>query len=207
MPSQWKLGEISPVHKKDCNVTKSKYRPKPILPTLSKVFERLIHNRLGPYFEDLYHKLVFAYRKGHGCDTAVLSLTEQWRKELDNRRIVGLVSMDLSKAFDMLPHNLIVQKLAKYGAGENTLSLIKDYLTDRRQRVKLTGTFSPWLPVQRGTPQGSILGPLLFKIFMNDLPHVTDITILSTYADDTQICYAGDNVHDKCRTRRKFGLR
>ena len=66
---------------------------------------------------------------------------------MDNRKIVGLVYMDLSKAFDMLPHILIIQKLAKYGAGDNTLSLIKDYLTDRKQRVKLAGTFSPWLPV------------------------------------------------------------
>ena len=134
--------------------------------------------------------------KGHGCDTALLSLTEQWRKELDNRKIVGLVSMDLSKAFDMLPHSLIIRKLAKYGADDNTLSLIKNYLTDRKQHVKLAGTFSPWLPVQRGIPQGSILGPLLFNIFMNDIPHVIDYTILSTYADDTQIFYAGDNVTD-----------
>ena len=184
VPSQWKLGEISPVHKKDCNLTKSNYRP----------YQNITD--VGPYFEDLYHKLVFAYRKGHGCDTALLSLTEQWRKELDNRKIVGLVSMDLSKAFDMLPHSLIIQKLAKYGADDNTLSLIKDYLTDRKQRVKLAGTFSPWLPVQRGIPQGSILGPLLFNIFINDLPHVIDFTILSTYADDTQIFYAGDNVTD-----------
>ena len=104
--------------------------------------------------------------------------------------------MDLSKAFDMLPHSLIIQKLAKYGADDNTLSLIKDYLTDRKQRVKLAGTFSPWLPVQRGISQGSILGPLLFNIFLNDIPHVIDYTILSTYADDTQIFYAGDNVTD-----------
>ena len=74
---------------------------------------------------------------------------------MDNRKIV---SLDLSKAFDMLPHSLIIQKLAKYGADDNTLSLIKDYLTDRKQRVKLAGTFSPWLPVQRGIPKGSILG-------------------------------------------------
>ena len=164
--SQWKLGEISPVNKKDCNLTKSNYRPISILPSLSKVFERLIHYRVAPYFEDLYHKLVFAYRKGHGCDTALLSLTEQWRKELDNRKIVGLVSMDLSKAFDMLPHSLIIQKLVKYGADDNTLSLIKDYLTDRKQRVKLPGTFSPWLPVQRGIPQGSILGPLYCSTYL-----------------------------------------
>lgn len=140
---------------------KSNYRPISILPSLSKVFERLI-----PYFEDLYHKLVFAYRKGHGCDTALLSLTKQWRKELDNCKIVGLVSMDLHKAFDMLPHSLIIQKLAKYGADDNTctVSLIKDYSRGRKQRVKLACTFSPWLPVKRGIPQGSILGPFVQHI-------------------------------------------
>ena len=96
----------------------------------------------------------------------------------------------------MLPHSLIIQKLAKYGADDNTVSSIKDYSRDHKQRVKLAGTFSPWLPVKKGIPQGSILGPLLFNIFMNDLPCVIDFTILSTYADDTQIFYAGDNVTD-----------
>ena len=98
VPSQWKLGEISPVHK-DCNLMKSNYWPISILPWLSKAFERLIHNRVGPYFEDLYRKLV---RMGHGYDTALLSLTEQCRKELDNQKIIGLESMDFSKACDML---------------------------------------------------------------------------------------------------------
>lgn len=104
--------------------------------------------------------------------------------------------MDLSIAFDMLPHSLIIQKLAKYGADDNTVSLIKDYLRGRKQRVKLAATFSPWLPVERGIPQGSILGPLLFNIFMTDLPHVIDFTILFTYADDTQMFYAGDKLKD-----------
>ena len=96
----------------------------------------------------------------------------------------------------MLPHSLYIQKLAKYIADDNTVSLNKDYLRDRNQRVKLAGTFTPWLPVNRGIPKGSILGPLLFNIFMNDLPRVINFTILSTYADDTQIFYAGDNVTD-----------
>ena len=96
IPQQWKLAEISPAHKKECKLTKSNYRQLSILPSLSKVFERLVHNRASPYFENILHKFVFAYRKFHGCDTALLCLTENWKRDLDNPKIVGLVSMDLS---------------------------------------------------------------------------------------------------------------
>ena len=99
IPQQWKLGEVTPVLKKDCSLLKTSYRPVTILPAFSKVFERLVHHRISPHFEGIYHKYVFAYRKYHGCDTALLSLTEQWKKEIDHNKTIGLVSMDLSKAF------------------------------------------------------------------------------------------------------------
>ena len=140
--------------------------------------------------KEIYHRYVFAYRKYHGCDSALLSLTEQWKKEIDNNKLIGLVSMDLSKAFDTLPHELIVLKLKEYGADEATTSLIKDYLSNRFQRVRLGDTLSNWQPICNGVPQGSILGPLLFNIFMNDLSYVIKKCTLSTYADDTQIFYA-----------------
>ena len=110
IPKQWKKGEITPVYKKDCSLSKDNYRPLTILPSLSKFFETLVHSRVSPRFRNILHKFVFAYIKHHGCDTALLSLTEEWRKELDDRKIIGLVSMDLSKAFDSLPHDLIVKK-------------------------------------------------------------------------------------------------
>ena len=100
--------------------------------------------------------------------------------------------MDLSKAFDMLPHELIMNKLRQF-ADKDTCRLLESYLTGRRQRVKLGGEHSSWQPVTKGIPQGSILGPLLFNIFMNDLHEVPKNTTLSTYADDTQIFYAGNN--------------
>ena len=115
VPSSWKLGEIVPVHKKDCTLTKTNYRPITILQVLSKVFEKLVHSRLASHFEDIYHNDVFAYRDYHGCDTAILSVTEQFKKELDNHKLISLMSMDLSKAFDTLPHNLIVKKLEDNG--------------------------------------------------------------------------------------------
>ena len=110
IPKQWKKGEITPVYKKDCSLSKDNYRPLTILPALSKVFETLVHSRVSPRFRNILHKFVFAYRKHDVCDTALLSLTEEWRKELDDRKIIGLVPMDLSKAFDSLPHDLIVKK-------------------------------------------------------------------------------------------------
>ena len=190
IPQQWKLGEVTPILKKDCSLLKTNYRPITILPAISKVFEKIVHCRISPYFEEIYHKYVFAYRKYHGCDSALLSLTEQWKKEIDNNKLIGLVSMDLSKAFDTLPHELIVLKLKEYGADEATTSLIKDYLSNRFQRVRLGDTLSNWQPICNGVPQGSILGPLLFNIFMNDLSYVIKKCTLSTYADDTQIFYA-----------------
>lgn len=158
IPHQWKSGEIIPVYKRDCELSKTNYRPLTILPSLSKVFEKIVELRMSPHFEKIYHKYVFAYRKHHGCDTAILSLTEEWKKELDNHKVIGLVAMDLSKAFDTLPHDLIVQKLKRYGADHKTMTLIADYLSNRRQRVKLGNNYSSWENISAGIPQGSILG-------------------------------------------------
>ena len=103
IPQPWKLVEMTPVLKKDCSLLKINYRPVRILSAFSKVFERLAHHRIRPQFEGIYHKYVFAYRNYHGCDTALLSLTEQWKKEIDDNKTITMASTDLSKAFDTLP--------------------------------------------------------------------------------------------------------
>ena len=113
----WKKGEITPVHKKECTPTKGNYRPRIILPSLSYVFETLIHSPVSPWFSKIFHKNVFANHKHHGCNTALLSLTEQWCKEVDNRQILCLVSMDLKKLLTIyLPHELTIRKFTEYVA-------------------------------------------------------------------------------------------
>ena len=101
------------------------------MPVLCKVFKKLVHSRFASHFEDVYHNNVFVYRDYHGCNTAILSLTEQFK--IDNHKVISLVSMDLSRAFDTLPHDLIVKKLEDYGRDSNVINLVTNYLSDRQQ--------------------------------------------------------------------------
>ena len=132
---------------------KANYRPVTVLPVFGKVFERIAHMQMSDHFEPIFHKHMFAYRKFRGCSTALLTLTEQWKEELDRNKSIGAVAMDLSKAFDCLPHDLILEKLEFYGPSAKSISLLRSYLSSRYQRVKLGNTFSSWIDVSAGVPQ------------------------------------------------------
>jgi hypothetical protein len=118
-------------------------------------------------------------------------MVDDWRLALDNRKVVGSVAVDLSKAFDSVCHNLLLAKLRGYGVNDGAIKFLQSYMTDRKQRVKVNGVFSDWSPVICGVPQGSLSGPLLFNIFINDLNYTVDISSLRLYADDTTT-YASD---------------
>ena len=125
--------------------------------------------QLKEHFDKIFHNYLAAFRKSFGCATTLLRLAEDWKKDLDKQQYVGAVLMDLSKAFDCLPHDLILAKLNAYGLSANACDFLGSYLTNRKQRVKVGQFRSSWLNIIKGVPQGSILGPLLFNIFMNDI--------------------------------------
>ena len=155
-PITSKNANITPVHKKDDPTDKTNFRPVSVLPLLSKVFERAIYNQLGKDMDTFLNKLSCGFRKAHFTQHAIFKLLQRWQKELDNSGLVGTILMDLSKAYDCLPHDLIIAKFETYGLSKSNLSLLLDYLTSRKQRVKIGSSYSVWNEIKRGVPQGSV---------------------------------------------------
>ena len=172
--------------KEDATLLKN-YRPVSLIPIISKIFERDMYNQILVYMDKYLSPYLFGYRKGHSTEQCLTVMLELWKKALDSKETAGAILTDLSKAFDCLNHNLLLAKMAAYGFDENALLFIKDYLTNREQRTKVNGSFSSWLKVKQGVPQGSILGPLLFNIFINDMFFFLKDTKIANYADDSTL--------------------
>ena len=143
-PSSMKMADISPIYKKLDNLCKNNYRSVNLLPVLSKLFESIMAEQLTTYFEHILSPLLSAYRKGYSCQHVILRLTELWRNALDNNKYVGTVAMDLSKAFDCMPHGLLLAKLHAYGVSSRACLFLSNYLENRMQRVKVMDACSDW---------------------------------------------------------------
>ena len=189
-PHDLKLANVSPVFKKKDNLDKVNYRPVSILPAISKIYEGLLAEQMTCHFQGIFDNYLSAFRKTYGCQSILLKLVEDWRHALDNKMIVGAILTDLSKAFDSLPHKLLIEKLKAYGLTNDARNLIGNYLTSRKQRVKIGQVCSEWSSISRGVPQGSIMGPLLFNIFINDIFYFVHECDLYGYADDNTLSKA-----------------
>ena len=154
---------------------------------MSKLNERLLSDQLSAHFNNIFHNFFAAFRASYGCQTTLLRKVEDWKAALDKNMCIGAFLMDLSKAFDCLPHDLLLAKLKAYGANEEPCNLMGSYLSNRHQRVKNVKNVSSWSTIIKGVPQGSILGSLLFNIFINDIFYFVTKTTLYNYADDNTV--------------------
>ena len=139
------------------------------MPVISKIFEKLISKQITNFMEPLFSKYQCGFRRCFSAQDCLLTMLEKWKSAVDKGKIFGILMTDLSKAFDCLSHKLIIAKLNAYGFSLPALKLMQSYLTERKQRTKINEAYSSWEEILFGVPRGSILGPILFNIFLSDL--------------------------------------
>ena len=188
-PDTLKTASVMPIFKSGMKDLADNYRPISILPTISKIYERHIASQLQDYFSTtkIIHKTQSGFRKQHSCQTSLTRLIDTWIKDIDNGNLVGTVFLDLKKAFDLVDHKILLYKLKLYHFSPKSISLFTSYLSKRKQQVKVGNVKSEFMEIKSGVPQGSILGPLLFLIYINNIAYLCPDLNIDLYADDSTL--------------------
>lgn len=194
-PDEFKKAEIIPIHKGKEKYTASNYRPISLISNLAKIFEKIVHSRIlnFTYKYNLFSKRQYGFMKKIGTKNALNYLTSLIYENIDKSNPVAITFLDIAKAFDTVNHRILLDKLYNYGIRGNAHKLLSSYLNNRQQRVKVNGCTSGFLEVNTGVPQGTILGPLLFTLYVNDLLESMPDNTLIAFADDTAIISVDEN--------------
>ena len=195
-PEKMKIAKVVPVFKNGSPEIMSNYRPISVLSVFSKIFEKCISARLVEFLEkcNIIKKNQYGFRAGHSTSSAVTDFIHKVVNAIDNGEILLGLFLDLSKAFDTLDHKILLAKLRKYGIRGVTLQLFKSYLSNRKQFVCIDDNVSEYKNIRCGVPQGSILGPILFLLYINDLPNVSKVLKCILFADDTSIFLSHNDI-------------
>jgi hypothetical protein len=197
-PDSMKLAKVVPIYKAGDPMSISNYRPVSILPLFSKLLERLMYNRILSFINDngILYKYQFGFREGHSTNMAIITLIDKISSAIDNGNFVIGVFLDFKKAFDTVNHDILLGKLNKYGIRGVAYSWIKDYLSNRQQYVSFNSVDSSKQMIHCGVPQGSILGPLLFLLYINDIVNISNALLPIIFADDTNIFITGKSIRE-----------
>jgi len=196
VPDELKIAKITPIDKGGNSLTPENYRPISTLSTFTQIFEKLIQKQLTCYIDkhDILFDYQFGFRRGHSTAQAIVEITDNLKKAIDNNLYTCGVFLDFSKAFDTVNHQILIHKLEKYGIRGVPLLWFKNYLQNRKQFVALGNIESDQQTITCGIPQGSVLGPLLFLIYINDLPQSTNLLQFKIFADDTNLFASAKNL-------------
>ena len=195
----FKISKVTPVFKTGAVTDPGNYRPIAVLSPFAKILERLVYNQLSHFLEkeNILFKHQFGFRKNYSTEQAVLELTDNLKMKIDNNEAICSIFLDLSKAFDTVNHQILLQKLYRYGIRGVPLQWFKSYLESRtRQYVEFENAKSNPISIQCGVPQGSTLGPLLFLIYINDMANCLEKANIRTFADDNTLFYSSNSLQD-----------
>ena len=194
-PNKLKCAKVIPLHKGGSKSELSNYRPISLLSCFSKLYEKAMHARLSSFLakNDIIYPSQYDFRSGHSCEHALIEAQSVLLNTLDKKQIAALLLIDFSKAFDMVDHSILLNKLEHYGIRGLNLNWFRTYLTNISQFVHINNSNSEKHILRYGVPQGSILGPLLFILYINDLPNISSIAKFILYADDANLIIIADS--------------
>lgn len=198
VPNKMKIAKVIPIYKNGNKQNFTNYRPISLLPQFSKILEKLFNSRLEKFIEK--HKIINESQYGFGTQRttsmAIIEATEEITNALDKKEYTVGIFMDLKKAFDTINHSILINKLEQYGIRGVAGNWIKSYLSGRVQTVQIEQTTSRNLGITCGVPQGSVLGPRLFNLYVNNIFNVSTLLKLILFADDTNIFFSSDNYNE-----------